>query len=102
MLRPRSPAMPPALPDPASLPSGPSRNVPPEIGDRRSPPCFVLGVRQCHQHCRTLRPCLAAPAAGLSGGTLREDPLVLELGVPDVEPGQLARRCSTSGRPTPP
>src|SRR3954466_10996945 len=55
--------------------SGPSRNVPPGIGDRRSPPCGVLGPGNATSIAPVLRPCLAAPAAGLPNGTSREEPL---------------------------
>src|SRR5436190_13957725 len=60
--------------------SGPSRNVPPEIGDRRSPPCGVLGPGNATGIAPVLRPCLAAPAAVISSATLREDPLALRRG----------------------
>src|SRR4051812_30077693 len=55
--------------------SGPSRNVPPEIGGRRSPPGGVLDPRNTRGIPSDLRPCLAAPATGLSSATSREDPL---------------------------
>src|SRR5262249_18467418 len=54
--------------------SGPSRNVPPEIGDRRSPPCGVLGPGHATGIGPVRRPCLTAPAAGPPGATSREDP----------------------------
>src|SRR3954451_24256366 len=57
-------------------PSGPSRTLTPEIGGRRSPPGGVLDPRNTRGIPSDLRPCLAAPATGLSSATSREDPLV--------------------------
>src|SRR5215211_6094254 len=59
----------------AADPSGPSRNVPPEIGGRRSPPGGVLDPRNTRGIPSGLRPGPVAPAAGLSSATSREDPL---------------------------
>src|SRR3954464_11531902 len=62
-------------PGPMIGPRGPSRNVSPEIGGRRSPPGGVLDPRNTRGIPSDLRPCLAAPATGLSSATSREDPL---------------------------
>src|SRR5215207_6320260 len=66
-----------------SPPSGPSRNVPPEIDDgcplaeqrTGTPPCVVLDPRNRSGIPSGLCPSLTVPAAGLSRGTSREDPL---------------------------